>query len=142
MNRASIISVAQAVRMFCVRLKLHKVYYVDNTNFNIRDCILKHYCNCWRGLPSVGVSPQQAIYNIRFTALVVTCPFPDTDTLSTVFNSLLHSKPLLAWMLRCYHIRLHSYGFLIQWSKHESKTVCIRWKVQSYNVCFLVCNMV
>ena len=87
------------MRMLRVLLKLHQVNYVDETNLDFRHIVTK---NGNSGKCFLRRSITTACKNyIRLLALIVTCPIPDTDTLGTMLNSLVHSQPLMARMLGC-----------------------------------------
>ena len=78
---------------------------------------------------------------IRLFALIVTCPFPDTDTLRTMFYSLIHCQPLMTWMFGCY-----DYVYIVLTSdtviEAGKQTVSVRRQIHTYNVCFLVSDVI
>ena len=138
-KQSIILTVRKTMWMFAVRLKFKQVYYVNYTNLQFRHCITKNCCSskslkCW-------CITTTCHNKIRLSILVVTSPFPNTDTLCTVFNSLLHCQPLFAWMFgcnNCINIVLALYTVI----KAGKQAVCIWWKVHTYNVCLLVSQMI
>ena len=132
-------TVAQAMRMFCVRLQFKQVDNIHDTNLQLRHSIPKDrggsqclQCRCITA----------ACHNkIRLFILVVTCPLPNADTLCTVFYSLLHSKPLAAGMLGC-HNGINIVLALDTVIKAGEQTVCIRRQIHADHICLFIGNMI
>ena len=134
-----IIHIGQTVRMLIMRLQLHQVDYIDETDLDLRHIVTKDGNCCQRFLGRSITAASQ--YNIRLLTLIVACPIPDTDTLGTMLNSLLHGQPLMAGMLGCndnVYIVLAS-DTVIEAGK---QTVCIGGKIHTDNICLLVGNMI
>ena len=86
--------------MFVVRFQFEQVNYIDNADLELWHFITKD-SNSSHNFKSRSVTAASH-NNIWFFTAVITCPFPDTDTLCTMLYSLFHSQPLAAWMFRRY----------------------------------------
>ena len=138
-KQSVVLCVCQTVRMFCMLFQFHQVNYVDNADLQFRKCVTQDCYSC-KSLKCRCVAAA-CHYEVRLLSLIVACPVPDTDTLCTVFYSLLHCQPLLSRMLGSY-----DYVYIISASdtviEAGQQTVRIRRKVKTYYVCLLIGNVI
>src|SRR5664280_1510405 len=80
-------------------------------------------------------------YHIRLGILIVTCPFPDTNSFRTMNNCLFHCKPLRQRMFSCNHyvdIMPAAQAMI----KDRQQTIGIRRQISTNNISLLIDNMV
>ena len=96
-----IFDIGKSVRMLGVVYKLHKVYDIYEAYLNLGK-ILTENGNSRKGFLGGRITAACKHY-IWFLSGIIACPVPDTYTLGTMLNCLLHCKPLMAGMLTCYY---------------------------------------
>lgn len=85
------IVIAHAVRMFAFRLELHQIDDVNNADFDFRKKTAKKI-DCGYGFKGWNIAAA-GHDDVRFTALVVACPFPNADASGAMFDGFVHREP-------------------------------------------------
>ena len=130
---------AESVWMLMIALELHQVYNVYKTDLEFWNVVAEDCC-CSQSFESWCITTTSH-YEIWFLTIIVRSPVPDTNTLSTVLNCLIHCEPLATWVLRSnnYVYVVLALNTVVECRK---KTVCIRRQVHTYNVSLFVRNMI
>src|SRR3989442_3160021 len=85
--------------MLAWRLQCHKIDHVDDADLNVRE-MLPQQMDSRQRLEGRDIS-RTGHHNIRFAALVSTCPLPNSNPARAVFDGVMDVEVLRRGLLAC-----------------------------------------